>query len=105
MHFDIQVLWITSMFPGQLRLANQGFTVYHNSCLCLLSAVSLLSLHRVGVCPLHSMEMAHVRITDDLHVASGSGHFSAPISPTHQHLVQGVISFFLKSFLLSDSQT
>ena len=26
-HFDIQVLWITSMFPEQIMLTNQGFTV------------------------------------------------------------------------------
>ena len=27
-HFDIQVLWIISMFPEQILLTNQGFTVY-----------------------------------------------------------------------------
>ena len=26
--FDIQVLWMTSMFPERLMLANQGFSVY-----------------------------------------------------------------------------
>ena len=26
--FDTQVLWITSMFPERILLANQGFTVY-----------------------------------------------------------------------------
>ena len=25
--FDIQVLWITNMFPEQIMLASQGFTV------------------------------------------------------------------------------
>ena len=27
-HFDIQVLWITSMFLEQIMLANQGFPVF-----------------------------------------------------------------------------
>ena len=27
-HFDIQVLWITSMFPELIMLPNQGFTVF-----------------------------------------------------------------------------
>ena len=25
--FDVQVLWITNMFPEQIMLANQGFSV------------------------------------------------------------------------------
>ena len=25
-HFDIQVLWVTSMFPERITLTNQGFT-------------------------------------------------------------------------------
>ena len=29
-HFDIPVLWITSMFPEQIMLTNQGFTVLKN---------------------------------------------------------------------------
>ena len=27
--FDVQVLWITSMFPKRIMLANQGFTVFY----------------------------------------------------------------------------
>ena len=28
-HIDIQVLWITIMFPEQIMLTNQGFTILH----------------------------------------------------------------------------
>ena len=45
MHFDLQVLWVTSMFPEQIMLTDQGFAV------SLKEKDSIFKKHNIGITP------------------------------------------------------